>query len=300
MEVAAQGSKEWYIGPDRFDIRHSRPFPSAEQAAIPWQLRDRLCHAGSADRIPIPKRRRQDRANVERAVRQAIAPHEFWQTIHPAGTFEAEPEGGHADFYPAALPDGRQLLLPIRPLPDGNHALASLILNQASFEVEDTICTALAGVLEALAPDVVIGLPTLGLSLARGTARALGHRRFVPLGTSVKFWYDESLSVPLSSITSPGRTKRLYLDPRMRALLEGRRVALVDDVISSGASLAAALDLLDRIGVAPVAVGTAMLQTSRWLDALSRKQATLPDRVRGVMRTPLLKRNASCRWDPAN
>jgi len=39
----------------------------------------------------------------------------------------------------------------------------------------------------------------------------------------------------LSSITTPTQQKRLYIDPRMLPLLQGRRVALIDDVISSGA-----------------------------------------------------------------
>ena len=83
-------------------------------------------------------------------------------------------------------------------------------------------------------PDVIVGLPTLGLTLAAATAQSIGHHRYVPLGTSRKFWYDESLSVSLSSITSPDVHKRLYIDPRMLPLIEGRRVALIDDVISSG------------------------------------------------------------------
>ncbi len=62
-----------------------------------------------------------------------MQPHDFWQEIHAPGTFE--PAESHNGFYPAELEDGRQIKLPIRPLPDGEHALASLIINQASFPV---------------------------------------------------------------------------------------------------------------------------------------------------------------------
>ena len=39
------------------------------------------------------------------------------------------------------------------------------------------------------------------------------------------------------------------------AAVRGRRVAVVDDVISTGASLAAALRLLRRMGAEPVVIG---------------------------------------------
>jgi adenine/guanine phosphoribosyltransferase-like PRPP-binding protein len=210
-----------------------------------------------------------------------LRPEDFWQGLLPAGAAPPPPWRG---AFPARLPDGRVLALPIRSLGDGAQGIASLILNQASFAVEEALADALAERLAAHAPEVVAGLPTLGLSLARAVAARLGHARYVPLGTSRKFWYDPALSVEMSSITSPGGGKRLYLDPRMLPLLEGRRVVLVDDVISSGRSIGAGLSLLALAGLRPVAVGAAMLQTTRWQAALEG----LP--VEGVLRSPLLRR----------
>ena len=131
-------------------------------------------------------------------------------------------------------------------------------------------------------------MPTLGLSLARAVAQRLGHSRYIALGTSKKFWYDEALSVPLNSITSPGGGKRLYLDPRMLPLLKSTRVCLIDDVISSGASICAGLDLLKLVGVVPCAVGAAMLQTRRWSDRVSQRQSGAKIPVVGAFDTPLL------------
>jgi adenine/guanine phosphoribosyltransferase-like PRPP-binding protein len=224
-----------------------------------------------------------------------MRPHDFWQVIHPPSTFERQPPGGHRDAYPAAFEDGRQMLLPIRELADGQHALASLIINQASFAVEDALCASLAAAVSRHRPEIVVGLPTLGLTLARGTARELGHDRYVPLGTSRKFWYREDLSVPLTSITSPDQVKRLYVDPRMLAVLEGRRVLLVDDVISSGRSIRAALDLLDLCGITPTVIGAAMLQSDAWRPVVG--DAWL-DRVVGVLHTPRLRRVSEVGWLP--
>ncbi|MBB3019314.1 adenine/guanine phosphoribosyltransferase-like PRPP-binding protein [Microvirga lupini] len=228
-----------------------------------------------------------------------MQPHDFWQEIHPPSTFERQPAEGHRGFYPAEFEDGRQLRLPIRELVDGEHALASLIINQAGFAVEDALCASLAEKVRVFEPEVVVGLPTLGLTLASGTARKLGQSRYVPLGTSRKFWYREDLSVPLTSITSPEQLKRLYLDPRMLPVIENRRVLLVDDVISSGRSMAAALELLAACGVRPVAIGAAMLQTDAWREKLAAISPEWPERAVGVLRTPRLKRTATGGWAPA-
>lgn len=196
-----------------------------------------------------------------------MLPHEFWQQVYPPASFQLE--GRHNDRFPATLRDGRQILLPIRPLPDGKRALASLIINQASFAVVDVLATSLANKLAAYAPDIVVGLPTLGLTLASAVARTLGHTRYVPLGNSAKFWYQAELSVPLTSVTTPDQQKRLFIDPRMLPLLQGRRIALIDDVISSGDSMLAGIALLGLCGVRPTVLGAAMLQSERWQQALA-------------------------------
>jgi adenine/guanine phosphoribosyltransferase-like PRPP-binding protein len=224
-----------------------------------------------------------------------LEPHQFWQDIVPAGTFDPAPADGFVDGFPASLPDGRQLLLPIRVLPgDGSAAVASLIINQASFAVEDALAAAVAALLGPSAPDVIVGVPTLGLPLANNVARRLGHSRMVALGTSRKFWYRQELSAPMTSITSPDQQKTIYLDPRSLPLLEGRRVAVVDDVISSGTSMTAVLALLERAGVAPVAIAATMMQGSKWRGALPLWQ----DRIVAPLASLRLSRTESGRWIP--
>jgi adenine/guanine phosphoribosyltransferase-like PRPP-binding protein len=215
-----------------------------------------------------------------------MTPDAFWQQIDPPGTFG--PRDAFGDAYPAAFDDGRELVLPIRVLPGGERAVASLIITQASFAVVDALASDLAAKLRPFAPEIVVGMPTLGLTLAAAVAARLGHTRYVALGTSRKFWYRDDLSVPMSSITSPDVRKQLFIDPRMLLLISGRRAVLIDDVISSGVSLAAGIDLLARCGCEPVAYGAAMLQSHRWREPLA---AVPPERVAAVLRTPLFTRN---------
>ncbi len=221
---------------------------------------------------------------------QPLPPHQYWQRIEPAGTDTAPPARGFRDMFPARFADGRVLPLPIRVLPgDGTRAVASLIVNQASFAVLDALADAMARLGEVSAPEVVIGVPTLGLPLAEGVARRLGHDRMVALGTSRKFWYDEDLAEPIASITSPDAAKRIYLDPRMLPLLRGRRVIVVDDVVSSGRSMGAVLRLLAKAELRPVGIVAAMLQTDRWREALAPLLDADVD-VRAVLATPFLVR----------
>ena len=215
----------------------------------------------------------------------AMRAEEFWQAFSPAD------EAGSGVFdgvYLAALPDERMLKLPIRAVPGGDRGLASLIINQASFDVMRGLAGLLAERLAPFAPEIVVGLPTLGLTVASAVAEALGHSRYVAAGTSRKFWYDDSLSVAISSVTTPD-AKRLYLDPRLLPLLEGKRVVLIDDVLSTGKSILAGIELLRRIGVRPMAIGAVMLQSERWKAALP---ADAPP-VIGVFSTPLLRRAGS-------
>jgi adenine/guanine phosphoribosyltransferase-like PRPP-binding protein len=224
-----------------------------------------------------------------------LLPHQFWQVLDPPGTHATAPDGW-IDFYPASLPGGQQLPLPIRILPeDGNSAVASLIINQASFAVEDALAAAMTELLAEYDPEVVVGVPTLGLPLAGNVARRLGHQRMVALGTSRKFWYRDELSAPMSSITSPTHQKTIYLDPRSLPLLEGKRVAVVDDVISSGTSMRAVMRLLKSAEITPIVIAAAMLQGEHWRGALAEHQVPIV----APLASPRLGKNSQGRWLPS-
>jgi len=183
----------------------------------------------------------------------------MWQHFEPADVAEGLSPAGD---YVARMPDGSGLALPLRDL--GQTAVAGLIVNQASFVVVERLAAWMSEIAAAVAPQVIAGLPTLGHVLAPLTARHLGHSNWVALGTTRKLWYEDALSVPLSSITSPTAGRRLWLDPRLLQRLQGRRVLLVDDVISTGTSARAGLALLRQAGAPAAVVIVAMAQGDRW------------------------------------
>lgn len=211
----------------------------------------------------------------------------FWQDLAPSPHVTAP----FADRVSTRLPDGRWLLQPLRPtLENPDRGVASLISTQASFPVEHALTGFLVEAARRLAPEVVVGLPTLGHVFARAAAERLGLPNWVALGYSRKLWYDEALSEPVASSTSPDAGKRLWLDPRMLGRLRGRRVLVVDDVVSTGVSAAAALTLLDRAGFPAQGVAVAMAQGNRWTGRLAGVAV-----VAGFS-TPLFARRADGWW----
>lgn len=225
-----------------------------------------------------------------------------WQSILPAGC--VLPEAPFRYRYPARLPDGTTLELPLRQVPgEDDQAVASLIANQASFEVVSALTLHMADLARGFAPTAIVGLPTLGLAFAPGVAAAIGHARYVPLGYSRKYWYDDRLSVPVRSLTTPGAGKTLYLDPNIRSLLDGGRILIVDDAVSTGQTLAASLDLLSPIaaqgGGSIVGAVVAMIQGERWRERLGAAYPDWPARVRGVFYSPRLRWMGEG-WVPVN
>jgi adenine/guanine phosphoribosyltransferase-like PRPP-binding protein len=211
----------------------------------------------------------------------------FWQAVRPAGDFPVAPQPPFRYGYPARLPDGSYLELPLRRIAGSpDRAVASLIANQASFSVVETLAGFMAGLARPLSPDVIVGLPTLGLAFAPLVAQGLGMDNFVPLGYSRKFWYDEALSVPVRSLTTPGAGKTLYLDPNMLPRLKGRRMVVVDDAISSGQTIVSSLALLQRAGAEVSGVVVAMLQGDAWRAHLAAAGQEWPGKVHGVFKSP--------------
>jgi adenine/guanine phosphoribosyltransferase-like PRPP-binding protein len=122
----------------------------------------------------------------------------------------------------------------------------------------------------AVAPfvvDLVVSVATMGIPLAIEVSRSLGLDDYLILHKTAKIHLGDSLAEPLTSITTDGR-QRLRLDPARVGAVAGQRVAVVDDVISTGASIKAALALLRRVGAEPVVVGSLVTEGSEWSAAL--------------------------------
>jgi len=85
--------------------------------------------------------------------------------------------------------------------------------------------------------DVIITAESKGIPLAYEMARQLGIKYFVAR-KSVKLYMKKPIAVKVNSITTEG-TQTLYLDRNEADFIAGKRVLIVDDVISTGESLIA-------------------------------------------------------------
>jgi adenine/guanine phosphoribosyltransferase-like PRPP-binding protein len=164
-----------------------------------------------------------------------------------------------------------------------------LMSNQTPFEVEKVLGSLLSALSAGFSSEVIVGIPTLGLDYARIVARDLGFPDYVALGNSRKFWYCDELSVPVHSVTSPGANKTLYLDPMLVERVAGKRALIVDDVISTGGSAAAAIDLLQHAGAFVIGLCVILVEGEAWKNALIPFSPDWSSRVRGLGRIPIFK-----------
>ena len=104
-------------------------------------------------------------------------------------------------------------------------------------DVEITVESAKALLEKAPEFDVILTAECKGVPLAYEMARQSG-KPYVVARKSVKLYMQDVVSVAVKSITT-AQEQTLHLDGIKAGLLSGKRVLIVDDVISTGESLIA-------------------------------------------------------------
>ncbi len=95
--------------------------------------------------------------------------------------------------------------------------------------------------------DYLITAEAKGIPLAHEMARQAGDAKYILARKGPKLYMRDIFSVTVNSITT-AKEQRLYLDGADAALMKGKRILLVDDVISTGESLAALEALATKAG----------------------------------------------------
>lgn len=111
-------------------------------------------------------------------------------------------------------------------------------------DVELTIACAKA--LLQIAPefDALITAESKGIPLAYEMARQSG-KQYLLARKSIKLYMVNPVEVKVKSITT-AREQKLYLDETDMQYIAGKKILLVDDVISTGESIAALEQLVER------------------------------------------------------
>jgi adenine/guanine phosphoribosyltransferase-like PRPP-binding protein len=156
--------------------------------------------------------------------------------------------------------------LPLESLND-QLALALLITVDMGVQFMSKAGEELADILRPYNVEIVATVATMGIPVVVEVTRHLGLDQYVILHKTPKIHLADAVSEPVRSITTDAEQRLLFDRARIKDV-EGRRVAIVDDVISTGASTGAALRLLRRVGANIVVIGTLVTEASVWRGSL--------------------------------
>ena len=100
---------------------------------------------------------------------------------------------------------------------------------------------------KAPAYDYILTAEAKGIPLAHEMARQAGNKKYILARKAPKLYMRDVFEVTVQSITT-AKEQQLYLDGADAALMKGKKILLVDDVISTGESLSALEALVEKAG----------------------------------------------------
>lgn len=137
--------------------------------------------------------------------------------------------------------------------------------------------------------DAVVTAEAKGIALAYEISRLMGLKEFIVARKSTKSYMKDVVSASVHSITTAGE-QHLYLDGVDAEKIRGKKVCLLDDVISTGESLKALEALMDNAG-ASVVKKAALLAEG---DAASREDIVF------LQKLPLFEKTGEGEYEPLN
>ena len=138
---------------------------------------------------------------------------------------------------------GCERALPLCPLTD------ELMIGAFVIFGDPELTTACAEALLAKVPayDYMITAEAKGIPLIHEMARLAGNQKYMLARKGPKLYMRDILDVTVHSITTT-KEQHLYLDGADAALMKGKRILIVDDVVSLGDSMRALEQLVEAAG----------------------------------------------------
>ena len=138
---------------------------------------------------------------------------------------------------------GLQRDLPICPVTESLYIAGFVIFGDQELTV------ACARELLARAPqyDYILTAEAKGIPLAHEMARQAGDAKYILARKAPKLYMRDLFEVSVRSITT-AKEQHLYLDGADAELMKGKKILVVDDVISTGESLKALEVLVEKAG----------------------------------------------------
>ncbi|MBR1684228.1 MAG: adenine phosphoribosyltransferase [Clostridia bacterium] len=95
--------------------------------------------------------------------------------------------------------------------------------------------------------DYILTAESKGIPLAYAMSNQHGDKKWVLARKGVKLYMQNVVDVAVKSITTE-KEQHLYIDGADAELMKGKRILIVDDVISTGESLKALETLVEAVG----------------------------------------------------
>ncbi len=182
------------------------------------------------------------------------------------------------DYYDIEVA-GLRRCLPIVPINDSLWIAAFVLWGDV--ELTNACARAIAARIQSVEFDYIVSIEAKALPLVHMVATHLSdavtgrYRRYIVLRKSVKGYMKAPLTVTVKSITTAA-VQSLVLDGSEAAMLRGRRVVIIDDVVSTGGSLRACEELLTQVGAEVVARAAVLLEEGGYTDPSLISLGTLP------------------------
>ena len=138
---------------------------------------------------------------------------------------------------------GLKRSLPLCPVTDDLYIGAFVLFG----DVELTVHCATELLKIAPEYDYMITAESKGIPLAYAMARQHGDKKWMLARKGVKLYMKNVVDVAVKSITT-AKEQHLYLDGADAEMMKGKRILIVDDVISTGESLRALETLVENVG----------------------------------------------------
>ncbi len=138
---------------------------------------------------------------------------------------------------------GLERSLPLCPISD------ELMIGAFVIFGDPELTTACAEELLKKAPeyDYLISAEAKGIPLVHEMARLAGNQKYFLARKAPKLYMTGVFEAEVRSITT-SKDQKLYLDTADAELMRGKRILIIDDVISTGESLAAIEHLVNKAG----------------------------------------------------
>ncbi|MGC9069484.1 MAG: phosphoribosyltransferase family protein [Thermoprotei archaeon] len=112
-------------------------------------------------------------------------------------------------------------------------------------------------------PEVLIAPEAKAFPLAHVIARELGHKFFAAARKGVKGYMSGYISIEVQSITTAEK-QRLVLDDIDVLRIKGKKVCLLDDIVSTGGTMKALQTITEKAGGIPVCKAAIWLEGPWW------------------------------------